>query len=364
MRRVGAGAGRRMGGNRVSFGDRVPLMNWRTGGTFTRASAASARTSSSTLQRYAVNERRFENGRLLCEIQGVYSSRYSEELDNAAWTKTNCTIVANAAAAPDGTTTADRTSVTTGGLVASISQTSTLAPAGNCTVTFWIRGTSSFTASYSFVGGTSTVNADVPVDTTWKQITARVTGVVAAALTVRPHSGAGTATVGNDIYVWGVNMSNVTVSASTVTVTSANVTRVADSLTYASGSWNTALATNPFTIEWCPNTDSGGLNAVVDLLSYGSVSDRLSVSNVDTVQVIQAGVIMVASSAITYSRDQVLTFTFRPAAGQVVVAGATTGNGTYSGTAWTMPTAVTLRVGGRVGSTAECCGGIGNPYPA
>jgi hypothetical protein len=38
---------------------------------------------------------------------------YSEQLDNAAWTKTNTTVSANAAVAPDGTTTADELTDTT-----------------------------------------------------------------------------------------------------------------------------------------------------------------------------------------------------------------------------------------------------------
>lgn len=39
---------------------------------------------------------------------------YSEQFDNAAWTKTNATVTANAAVAPDGTTTADKLIVNNG----------------------------------------------------------------------------------------------------------------------------------------------------------------------------------------------------------------------------------------------------------
>lgn len=47
-------------------------------------------------------------GELLVEPQRTNLLRYSEQFDNAAYTKTNSTITANAIAAPDGTTTADK----------------------------------------------------------------------------------------------------------------------------------------------------------------------------------------------------------------------------------------------------------------
>ena len=40
---------------------------------------------------------------------------YSEQFDNAAWTKSSATITANATTAPDGTTTADTLTITSGG---------------------------------------------------------------------------------------------------------------------------------------------------------------------------------------------------------------------------------------------------------
>lgn len=364
MRRVGAGAGRRMGANRVSFGDRTPLMDWRVGGTFTRASSASTRPSPQSVQRYAAGERRFENGRLLVETLGVYVSRQSKTLNDAYWTKTNCTVTTDAVAGPDGTLTADGVVTTLDGLNTEVSQTFAVAASGNTTASFWVRGDSAFTGSVTLAGTTS-ASQDFAVTTDWQQIVVQITGTtVAASIAIRPHAAAETGVAGRTMYVWEVCGTNSTLVQSTVGILGSSVTRPADSLTYAVGDWNTALATGSFSVEWCPNTDSGGINSVIDLLSFGGASDRIGISNTDAVIVIQAGATMVSTSPITYSRDQVITFTFRPASGQVVVAGASTGNGTYTGTAWTMPTAVTLRVGGRVGSTAECCGGLGNPYPA
>jgi predicted RecA/RadA family phage recombinase len=51
---------------------------------------------------------------------------YSEQIDNAAWTKTSCTITANSISAPDGNLTADTltTTVTTGDVNQSVTATS------------------------------------------------------------------------------------------------------------------------------------------------------------------------------------------------------------------------------------------------
>jgi hypothetical protein len=51
---------------------------------------------------------------LLIEEARTNTTTYSQELDNAAWTKSNVTVTANATLAPDGTATADRVVSTAG----------------------------------------------------------------------------------------------------------------------------------------------------------------------------------------------------------------------------------------------------------
>lgn len=51
---------------------------------------------------------------------------YSERFDNAAWVKANAAVTANAALAPDGTATADKVIVSTGGSLGNTYQTPTL----------------------------------------------------------------------------------------------------------------------------------------------------------------------------------------------------------------------------------------------
>jgi hypothetical protein len=82
--------------------------------TFTRASAGWRYNSSGVLVSETTDVARFQyepstlaaRGLLIEDASsGLFT--YSEQFDNAAWTKTRVTVVANTVAAPDGTTTAD-----------------------------------------------------------------------------------------------------------------------------------------------------------------------------------------------------------------------------------------------------------------
>jgi hypothetical protein len=83
--------------------------------TFTRASTATFTGSNGLIQTAAVNAPRFDYDPvtlaakgLLIEEQRTNIFTYSEQFDNAAWNKNNATVTANAAVAPDGTSTADK----------------------------------------------------------------------------------------------------------------------------------------------------------------------------------------------------------------------------------------------------------------
>jgi hypothetical protein len=85
-----------------------------SGVTFTRGTTATFVGSNGLIQTAAINAPRFDYDPvtlaakgLLIEEQRTNLLTYSEQFDNAAWTKSNGTITANAAASPDGTATAD-----------------------------------------------------------------------------------------------------------------------------------------------------------------------------------------------------------------------------------------------------------------
>jgi hypothetical protein len=82
--------------------------------TFTRASTATFVGSNGLIQSAAINAPRFDYDPvtlaakgLLIEEQRTNLVTYSEQFNDASWTKTNATITANATTSPDGTTNAD-----------------------------------------------------------------------------------------------------------------------------------------------------------------------------------------------------------------------------------------------------------------
>ena len=83
--------------------------------TFTRSTTGSYYNSAGVLSTAAINAPRFDynpstlqaNG-LLIEESRTNLLTYSEQFDNAAWAKTETTVIANATIAPDGTSTADK----------------------------------------------------------------------------------------------------------------------------------------------------------------------------------------------------------------------------------------------------------------
>lgn len=83
--------------------------------TFTRASSGTYFDSAGVLQTATTNTPRLTYNPstlaalgLLIEEQRTNLLTYSEQFDNAAWTKSNATVTANATTAPDGTVTADK----------------------------------------------------------------------------------------------------------------------------------------------------------------------------------------------------------------------------------------------------------------
>ena len=83
--------------------------------TFTRSTTGSYYNSAGVLSTAAINAPRFDYDPVTLESVGllIEESRtnlltYSEQFDNAVWTKSNASITANAIIAPDGTLTADK----------------------------------------------------------------------------------------------------------------------------------------------------------------------------------------------------------------------------------------------------------------
>lgn len=131
---------------------------------------------------------------------------YSEDFSHATWVKSGLTVTADAVAAPDGTTTADKLNSASG---STITQDTGTAPSSYGFVgSVWMR-TVTGTATVQlliFDGGSQKAFLDCPVTTTWKRF----------QIPKKFDSGTSTGTVSfriktsSDIYVWGAQVERFT----------------------------------------------------------------------------------------------------------------------------------------------------------
>ncbi|MBU4257729.1 hypothetical protein KKC04_04960 [Patescibacteria group bacterium] len=138
---------------------------------------------------------------------------YSEQLDNAAWTKTGLTITANSVASPNGATTADSIvdDLTGGGTVDSSLITATASTA--YTFSVWLKGTGSQAVSIKLtdnaVTPTSTTQS-ITLDTTWQRYS--VTHTLAVGSTAVKAIINHTTTASDTIYAWGAQLEQASAS--------------------------------------------------------------------------------------------------------------------------------------------------------
>jgi len=159
---------------------------------FTRASSATRVNENGLIEVVGSNEPRIDylnnaDGHLLLEPSRSNIMLYSEEFDNAYWTKNNATVLANNAISPDGTQNADKiTFLTSSG---EIVKTTTFTSGVQYTMSFYAKtesGTLTFNygnIDYAVVSGTATdewqrfvVTQTAPVTTRFPKIQTTETG--------------------------------------------------------------------------------------------------------------------------------------------------------------------------------------------
>jgi hypothetical protein len=136
--------------------------------TFTRASTATFFNSAGTLTSAAVDAPRFDYNPSTLAAQGLLIEEArtnlllrSEEFNDAAWTKTNSSITANAATAPSGTVTADKLiEALDVNLVHQTTQSVTVVSLGTYTSSYYVKADTRTRARIAFLVGASGVTAD------------------------------------------------------------------------------------------------------------------------------------------------------------------------------------------------------------
>lgn len=161
---------------------------------------------------------------ILLEPQRTNIVLYSQEFDNASWTKTDTTITANTTISPSGVQNADTMSLTV--TTSRVTAPNTLS-AGTYTISVWIRvlsgsGTMRFNLT---IDGVNT-NVIFSPTSQWERFTTTFTVVTSAApISFRAQSFVG------DVAIWGAQIETGSYPTSYIPTTNASVTRNADTIT-------------------------------------------------------------------------------------------------------------------------------------
>lgn len=224
------------------------------GWTFTRASTGYAQTSAGLLVPFASGELRRTDKGVLIEGARTNLCLQSQTFDNATWTKTRSSISANAIAAPDGTTTADKLVEDSSSGTHPCEQAITIANTTAYTASVYLKagertwarllffdGSASFIAYLNLATGAigTTSGALTSVVQTlaggWYRISITATSTNTSAIfRVDPASADNTNSYQGDgasgIYLWNAQLEASSFPSSPIVTTTASATRAADSL--------------------------------------------------------------------------------------------------------------------------------------
>lgn len=339
--------------------------------SFSRNSRATIVTPTAPIV-YAINAmRRRANGSIVIEAYrinaaGSAGSRSFVAGDGWSGPTSGLTYTAGVLDGPDGASlTADRVEVTGGG--ASYGPNRTIGGAGYTHMSAWVRAYSGSGSAQILTGYTGVYAATrAALTETWQRITAVGTGSAAAgfASVGDPRAIGGGTTDAIDAVVDMVSVGRERYPASDTL----DGQRFADTLTWAASEVPLQLREGRSLWRVHPCHASAQLSASDSrvIFSCGGADDRLELYNdAGTIKarVLAGAAVVCASSAIAWAADLAATSTplsivLDAAAGSMVIAGASSGNGTHTGTPWTWPGGVSARLGGVYGAASEFDGSI------
>lgn len=200
--------------------------------TITRSSTATRINPSGNIESVAVNAPQIDYndgcGSFVVEPQRTNIHLYSEEIDNAAYQKSDVTVSANAVTSPDGTTNADECETTSNG--AQLYQQVSLAASTTYTWSFYAKkGTMTDVSQQIFntngdgnYGTSGSYYSQIGSDWTRVSFTF-TTGSNGGNTRFYPINASG---VTGSIYLWGFQVEQYSADTSYIPTTSGSVTRV------------------------------------------------------------------------------------------------------------------------------------------
>ena len=297
-------------------------------------------TAASGVARFDHNPITFESLGLEIEEQRTNLLTYSEQFDDAAWTKARTSITANAVVSPDGTVNADKlvedtTASNTHQIQRSVSYTSgttytrsMYAKAAERTGFRFQFPSSAFTSGLNAyfdlatgtVGSVSTgVTATItPVGNGWYRCTATATATATASgteiscgLTITTNNPTYTGDGYSGIYIWGAQLEAGAFATSYIPTVASQVTRAADAASMTGtnfSTWYNAGQGTLYTESRCPNGVASNLNRIASL-NDGTASNRMEIDTGSTtttvVRITTNGTSQGSPSAGTYTDFQI-----------------------------------------------------------
>jgi hypothetical protein len=245
-------------------------------------------TAASGVARFDHNPVTFESLGLLIEQQSTNLVTYSEQFNNAVWTKTNATITANTIIAPDGTLTGDKLVETA---TTDLHGVAIVAATLGVTHTFSVYAkaaertqvaiqTSNVTVAYFDLstgvvisGAGSSIQS---VGNGWYRCSVTATyGTSAASSIFTAASGSATTTGNgfNGIYIWGAQLEALAFPTSYIQTVASQVTRAADSASMTGTNFSSWYNQDQSTmyIEYLPRLASTGTAFSMDFSGTRSV---------------------------------------------------------------------------------------------
>lgn len=262
-------------------------------------------TAASGVARFDHNPTTFESLGLLIEESRTNLLTYSEQFDNAVWTKGLSSVTANTVVAPDGTLNGDKLVEDTSNGQHHVRQSVTgLSSGSTLTLSVYVKAaerttaqlyindntttgnrvqadfnlstgtTSSATNVGTFTGATSSIT---PVGNGWYRCV--LTGVATGVTAVQGQAIIGTTSYTGDgysgIYIWGAQLEAGAFATSYIPTVASQVTRAADAASMTGtnfSSWyNQAEGT--FFAQFVPASSSFGSNKTLFLSSDGTVNN-------------------------------------------------------------------------------------------